>query len=175
MEPGTPLVVAAARYGSREDAVKDFHIVWGAKREGRFDHMSVAILSKDETGELEVERHNSTTRHAAWGGAVLGAALVLVAPPAGVAAVAAGGAALAGAGALVGRFHRALSGEQVAELGSVLRSGESGLLVVAVNRKGAEIEPLLANAQRARVIETTAGDLDAAFQGELEKAGRRSA
>lgn len=175
MDPKTPLILAGARYSSREDAVKDFHIVWGAKRDGQLKHLSVAVLSKGSTGELEVDRHNSTTRTGAWGGAVLGAALVLIAPPAGVAAMATGGMAMAGVGALVGRLWKAIDREEIDRVGDVLRGGESGLLTVAVNRRGADISPLLANAEASAVIETCAGDLDTAFDGALAKTQRESA
>jgi uncharacterized membrane protein len=175
VDPNTPLVIAGARYPNKRDAVTDFHIVWGARREGAFEHISVAVLSKDATGELEVERHNSTTKPMAWSGAVLGAALVVIAPPTGVAALVAGGGAMAGAGALVGHFWKAVDRERIDEVGELLRAGEAGLLVIAVNRKGTDITPLLVNAEGSVIIETVAGDLDAAFELALAKADRRSA
>ena len=63
MDPNTPLVLAAARYASRDDAVAAFNIVWGARHQGEFDHTDVAVLTKDATGELQVERHDSTAKH----------------------------------------------------------------------------------------------------------------
>ena len=170
MDPSTPLVLAAARYGSRDDAVEAFKIVWGARHQGEFDHMDVAVLTKDAAGDLQVERHDSTAKHFAWGGALLGAALVLVAPAAGIAAVAAGGAAGAGAGGIVGHFWHTISKEKVREVSDLLDSGESGLLIIAVNHKGTDIAPLLENAEKKTVIETKAGDLDAAFEDGLKKA-----
>lgn len=170
MDPNTPMVLAAARYASRDDAVKAFKIVWGARHQGEFDHTDVAVLTKDATGELQVERHDSTAKHFAWGGALLGAALVIVAPPVGIAAVATGGAALAGAGGIVGHFWHTISKEKLREVSELLHSGESGLLVIAVNHKGTDIAPLLENAEKKTVIETKAGDLDAAFEEGLQKA-----
>ena len=170
MDPSTPLVLAAARYGSRDDAVEAFKIVWGARHQGEFDHMDVAVLTKDAAGDLQVERHDSTAKHFAWGGALLGAALVLVAPAAGIAAVAAGGAAGAGAGGIVGHFWHTISKEKLREVSDLLDSGKSGLLIIAVNHKGTDIAPLLENAEKKTVIETKAGDLDAAFEDGLKKA-----
>jgi hypothetical protein len=94
MDANTPVTLAAARYSDRDGAVNDYHTVWGAKHEGEFDHMALAVLTKDANGNLQVERHDSTAKHLAWGGAILGAALTVVAPPVG-AAVLAGGAASA--------------------------------------------------------------------------------
>jgi uncharacterized membrane protein len=170
MDPSTPLVLAAARYGSRDDAVEAFKIVWGARHQGEFDHMDVAVLTKDAAGDLQVERHDSTAKHFAWGGALLGAALVIVAPVAGIAAVAAGGAAGAGAGGIVGHFWHTISKEKLREVSDLLDSGESGLLIIAVNHKGTDIAPLLENAESKTVIETQAGDLDAAFEDGVKKA-----
>jgi hypothetical protein len=131
--------------------------------------MTVAVLTKDEAGELQVDRHNSTARKMAWGGAILGAALVLVAPPTGLAAIAAGGGVGAGAGGIVGHFWRNIPKEKVREVGDLLNSGESGLLIVAVNQKGTDIKPLLTNAERSVVVDTKAGDLDKAFADAVKK------
>ena len=96
MDPNTPLILSSQQRATRaDDAVEAFKIVWGARRQGELDHMDVAVLTKDAAGELQVERHDSTAKHFARGGALVGAALVIVAPPVGIAAIAAGGAAVA--------------------------------------------------------------------------------
>jgi len=167
------MVLAGARYAKRTDALADFKDVWGAKHEGEFDHTAVAVLTKNEHGELQIERHNSTTKHMGWGGALLGAALVVVAPPVGVAALAAGtatGGALAGAGAWVGHFHHTIPKKDVAEVSELLDSGESGLIVAAVNRKGTDIEHLLSHAVATKIIETKAGDMEAEFEKGIKEA-----
>jgi hypothetical protein len=58
----------------------------------------------------------------------------------------------------------------VIEVSELLESGEAGLVVVAVNRKGSEVEPLLVNAEKLIVVEAVAGDLDAFMEKELAKA-----
>ena len=106
MNLSTPLILvilAGASYARRDDAVEAFNIARGARRQGGSGYMDVAVLTKDAAGELQAERHDSTARHYARGGAPLGDALVIVAP-AGIAAVAAGDAALAGAGGTAGHF-----------------------------------------------------------------------
>ena len=80
MDPSRPLVLAAARYASSNDAVRDYQIVWGARHGGAFGHMSVAVLAKDTRGLLRVGRHGSTAKDLALGGSVLSAALLIVAP-----------------------------------------------------------------------------------------------
>ena len=166
MDPNTPIVLAGAKFASRDDAEAAFKTVWGAKHEGEFDHMAVAFLTKDAQGQLQVERHDSTAKHFAWGGALLGAALCVVAPPVGVAVI----AGTAGAGAVVGHFWHTVPKEKVREISDLLESGESGLLVVAVNRKAVDIKPLLNGAEKVTVVETTAGDIDAQFEKAVAEA-----
>ena len=174
MDPSTPMVLAGATYASRDDAVEAFEIVWGARHQGEFDHMDVAVLAKDADGEMQVERHDSTAKRMAWGGALLGAALVVVAPPVGIAAVAAGGGALAGTGGIVGHFWHNIPKEKLGEVSELIQSGEAALVIVAVNHKGTDIAPLLENAEKKTVIDTTAGDLDAAFDDAIKKAQART-
>jgi len=170
MDPNTPMVLAGASYASRDDAVQAYKIVWGARHQGEFDQIDVAVLAKDANGELQVERHDSTAKHMAWGGALIGAALIIVAPPVGIAAVAVGAGAVAGVGGIVGHFWNNISKEKLGEVSELIHSGEAALLIVAVNHNGTDIAPLLENAKRRTVVQTTVGDLDAAFDSALKKA-----
>jgi uncharacterized membrane protein len=174
MDPNTPMTIAAAKYATREEAVEAFKTVWGARHQGEFDHMALAVLTKDAHGQLQVERHDSTTKHLAWGGGVLGAALVILVPPVGV-SVAAGGGALAGLGAWVGHFWHTIPKDDVHEMGDLLESGESGIVVVAVNRKGTDIQPLLMHPEKSKVVQTTAGDWEAVAAQAVEQAKREQA
>lgn len=174
MDPNTRLLLVGARYASRDDAVHDFERLWAARHQGKYDHVSVALLTKNAAGELQVERHDSTTKHAAWGGAVLGATLVLVAPPAGLAAVAAGGSAMAGVGGIVGHFWHNIPRVKVQAVSHLLHSGESGLLAVLANWQKSEVVPLLDRAQHVEVVETTVGRLDDAFDRAVQEAEQRA-
>jgi uncharacterized membrane protein len=161
MNADTPITLAAARYSSRDAAVADFDAVWEAHHEGEFDHTAVAVLTKDDSGKLQVERHDTTAKHLAW----VGAALTVVAPVAAVGVVAG-----AGTGALVGHFHHNIPKKDVEAIGELLESGQSGLIVVAVNKVGTDVEPLLAGADKTKVVQTTWGDLDAEIENEIAKA-----
>jgi uncharacterized membrane protein len=161
MKADTPITLAAASYSDRDSALYDFDDVMAAHREGELDHTAVAVLTKDADGELQVERHDTTAKHLAWAGA----ALVVVAPAVGAGLVASAGAG-AGAGALVGHFHHNIPKKDVQAIGALLKSGQSGLIVVAVNRYGEDVEAMLKHAEKTVVTNTTWGDLDA----EIEKA-----
>ena len=90
MDPIRPLVVAGADYANSDDAAQDYQIAWAARHGGAFDHMSIALLTRDARGELQVERHNSAGKDLAWAGVVLRAALLVVVPAVRMATVAAG-------------------------------------------------------------------------------------
>ena len=167
MDSNTPITLAAARYADRDSAVEDFHSVWDAKKSGDYDHIAVTVLTKDEDGNLRMDRHDSTTKHLLWGGTIALGALAVLVPPLGVAASAGTGAGL---GAIVGHFHHNIPKDDIREAGELLASGESGLIVVAVNERGSDITPLLSNAQKTKVLSTTWGDLDAEIDKEIAAA-----
>ena len=185
MKADTPIVLAVATYNDRPGAEKDYHAVMSAKTEGEFDHIAAAVLTKDADGQLEMERHDSTAKHGAWGGALLGGALLVAAPIAapiaiGASAVGVGAAAgvgggasaagLAGAGGIAGHFWRNIPKAKIGEMGDLLESGESGLLVVAVNKQGSDIKPLLGNAVKTIVDDTTKADLESVYDDAIAKA-----
>ncbi len=159
MKADTPITLAAAKYPDRQLAVEDFERVWSARGNGEFDHTAVAVVSKDSDGKLDIDRHDSTTKHLAWAGA----GLAVLAPGVGVAVG-------AGAGAIVGHFHHNIPKDQVREAGDLLKSGAAGLIIVAVNKQGTDIEPLLPNAEKTSVIQTDAGNLQAEIDQELANA-----
>ena len=182
MNQDTPIVLAVATYASRGEADEDYDAVRHAKREGDFDHLAVAIVTKGADGHLDVDRHDSTAKHGAWGGALTGAAILVAAPVAAVGAgavgvgtaVGVGGGAsvagLAGAGGLAGHFWRNIPKEKTREMGDLLDAGESGLIVVAVDKKGTDVEPLLSRATNKIIDDTTKGDLDAIYDGAISQA-----
>jgi len=116
-------------------------------------------VTKDADGKLDIDRHDSTTKHLAWAGA----GLAVVAPGVGLAAG-------AGAGAIVGHFHHNIPKDKVREAGDLLESGSSGLIVVAVNKQGTDVEALLPNATKTSITQTTAGNLQTEIDKELAEA-----
>ena len=49
--------------------------------------------------------------------------------------------------------------------------GDSGLVIVAVNPRGSDLEGLLSGAQKVVIDATTKGDLEAAYDDAAKKAG----
>jgi uncharacterized membrane protein len=158
MDVNAPIALIGAGYRDRDGAEHDFTSVWAARHDGDFHHTSVAVLTKDRDGRLHVERHNSTAKHLQWGGALLGAALVVLAPAAGIEILAAVGSS--GAGAMVSHFRQHADPEGLAAIASVLEVGASGLVAVVVNRRGQVMTPLLSHAVGRSSVDMPWGDLE---------------
>lgn len=167
-----PSTIAVGTYADRDAAVADYEAIRHAKTDGRFDHLAVAVVTKGADGKLTVDRHDSSAKHLAWGGAIVGAALTVIAPPAGIAVLSGGAASIAvlsGAGGIIGHLHRNIPKDKVAEMEALLESGQAGLVIVAVNPKGSDIGALLANAQKKVVTDAVPQGKDAEDDA-LEKA-----
>lgn len=171
-----PVVLAVATYPTKDAALQDFHAVRGVKHERELDHVAAAVLTKTADGKLEMDRHDSTAKHLAWGGALLGGALAVVAAPVGVVylgTMAATGGALAGAGAIVGHFWHNIPKDDLRKMTNVLEAGEAALVVVAVDHTGEDISALLNNATEKHVQASTRADFEADFNkavGEFQAA-----
>ena len=158
MDVKAPIALIGAGYRSRDGAVDDFTSVWAARHDGDFHHTSVAVLTKDGDGRLQVERHNSTAKHLEWGGALLGAALVVLAPATGIEFLARVG--WSGAGAMVGHFRFHADPEDLAAITTVLEVGTYALVVVVVNRRGQAMTSLLSHAAGRASVDMPWSDLE---------------
>ncbi|MGB7820103.1 MAG: hypothetical protein WBL35_15395 [Ornithinibacter sp.] len=164
-----PTTVAVATYPNEATATMDYDSIRGVKHAGQLDHLAIAFVERDAKGKLKIDRHDSTAKHLAWGGGVLGGALMVISAPLGVVflgplAVTAG--AWAAAGGLVGHFWDNIPKDEVRRMTDLLETGEFGLVVVAVNPKGADIGALLSNATEKTVVDGVTdvdGALDEAF------------
>jgi uncharacterized membrane protein len=165
-----PVTIAVATYCDRDGAEQDFDAVWGIKHEGQLDHVAVALVTKHEDGKLHVDRHNTSAKHLAWGGGILGAAATVISAPLGIVflgPLAASTAVWAGVGGLVGHFWENVPKDELARMSDVLEAGEYGLVIVAVNPKGVDVGALLANARSKSVSDgqvDTEGAIDRAFE-----------
>lgn len=164
-----PTTVAVATYSNKASAEQDYEVVRGAKHAGQIDHLAIAFVERDADGKLRIDRHDSTAKHMAWGGAVLGGALAVVSAPLGIVflgPLAASSGTWAAAGGLAGHFWNNIPKDEVRKMSDLLEAGEFGLVVVAVNPKGVDIEALLANATEKTVVDGVTdvdGALDEAF------------
>ena len=78
-----PTIVLVATYPSVADAEMDYKAVMALHKEGDLGHVSAGVLTKDEKGKVKVHRHDTTAKHLAWGGLVVGGLLGAIFPPLG--------------------------------------------------------------------------------------------
>ena len=162
-----PTLLVVATYASDVDAQTDYEALLASHKEGALGHLAVGIVDRDVDGTVHLHRHDTTAKHLAWGGAALGAALVVLVPPVGVsmlgaAAVTSGG--LAGAGALVGHYWHNIPKAELRELGDMLDGTEAGLVAIAVDKQEAEIDKTLAKAEKKVFKKLEKGELEAAYE-----------
>jgi hypothetical protein len=165
-----PATVAVATYADKANAELDYNAVLVVKSAGQLDHIAVAVVEKDADGNLQLDRHDSTAKHLAWGGGILGAAATVVFAPLGIVflgQLVANTAVLAGAGGLVGHFWHNIPKDEVRKMSDLLEAGDVGLIIVAVNPQGTDVGALLGRAESKHVVDgvmDTDGALASAFE-----------
>ena len=111
-----------SEFVARDDyeVVKDLHLAGAV---GTYD---AAVITKDDSGKVHVNKDETSTRHGAWGGIAVGAVVGLLFPPSII-----GSAAIAGAvGGVGGHLWKGMSRSDVKEFGELIDAGEACLLVV---------------------------------------------
>ena len=179
-----PMVVLVATYSGVEGAESDYKAVMGLHKEGDLGHVAAAIVTKDADGKLKIHRHDTTAKHLAWGGAIIGALLAVIAPPLGlvvmtgsiVGGIAAGavgeGGVMAGIGGVIGHYWHNIPKEDLRELGDALEAGEASLVVVAVDKKEAEVEAIIEKADKKVVKKVANGDVEGAYNEAVKAADK---
>jgi uncharacterized membrane protein len=151
---GTYPSEAAAR--DDYDVVKDLH---SAGAVGTYD---AAVVTKDDSGKVHVNKDEMATRHGAWGGAAVGAVVGILFPPAVI------GTAVVGAavGGVSGHLWRGMSRADVKEFGELIDAGQAALVVVGQSTLQDAIDKagLKAEKRVAKQLDVSAKDVDAAVQ-----------
>jgi uncharacterized membrane protein len=151
---GTYPSEAAAR--ADYEVVKDLHTVDVV---GTYD---AAVVTKDESGKVHVNKDEMATRHGGWGGAAAGAVIGILFPPAIIGTAIIGGAI----GGVSGHLWRGISRSDVKELGELIDAGEAALLVVGAStlEQALEKAELKAEKQVTKQLDVSPGDVDAAVK-----------
>jgi hypothetical protein len=158
MNVNAPISIVVASYSDRDDAASDSSTVWSARADGDFHHTSVALLSRDLDDELQVLLSDSTAKYLHWGGALMGGPVFVLAPAAGAKLLSASG--FAGAGAIIGHIRGNADPVALAAAADLLRASPTSLVVVAVNRRAADMVVLLARATVTSTVDMLWGDLE---------------
>jgi uncharacterized membrane protein len=151
---GTYASEAAAR--ADYEVVKDLH---AAEAVGTYD---AAVITKDPSGKVHVNKDEMATRHGGWGGAAAGAVVGILFPPALIGSALVGGAI----GAASGHIWRGISRSDVKELGELIDAGEAALLVVGASNLEAAVDKAALKAEKhvAKQLHVSTREVDDALK-----------
>jgi uncharacterized membrane protein len=145
-------------YASEADARDDYAIVKDLHQGGAVGTYDAAVVTKDDSGKVHVNKDETTTRHGAWGGAGVGALVGILFPPSII------GSALVGAaiGGVSGHLWKGMSRADVKEFGDAIDAGEAALVIVGETTIGAllEKEQLKAKKRVAKELELDKSKID---------------
>jgi len=138
------------------DIVKDLH---AAGAVGTYD---AAVVTKDDDGNVHVNKDEMTTRHGAWGGAAVGALIGILFPPSII------GTAIVGAavGGVSGHLWRGMSRADVRELGDIIDDGQAALVIVGESKVAEAVDKAGLKAEKhvAKELDVKSKDIDKAVR-----------
>jgi uncharacterized membrane protein len=166
MAKAESVFIYVGTYPDEAQARDDYQVVKGLHSAGAVGTYDAALVTKDD-GKVHVNKDEMATRHGAWGGAAVGAAIGILFPPSIIGTTIAG-AAVGGVG---GHLWRGMSRADVKEIGEIIDDGQAALVVVGESRVEQALDKaaLRAEKQVARELGVNPKDID---QAVLEAAGQ---
>jgi uncharacterized membrane protein len=155
-------------YPDEAQARNDYQIIKNLHSAGAVGTYDAAVLTKDD-GHVHVNKDEMATRHGAWGGAAVGAAIGILFPPA-VIGTALVGAAVGGVG---GHLWRGMSRADVKELGEVIDDGQAALVVVGESQLQHALDKAALRAEKhvAPQLNVNPKDIDQAVRDSAAQMG----
>ena len=149
-------------YPDEASAQDDYSVIKDLHAGGAVGTYDAAVVTKDVSGKVHVNKDEMATRHGGWGGVAVGALVGVLFPPSIIGAAAVGGAV----GAVGGHLWRGMSRADVKELGEVIDAGQAALVVVGESTIEAAIEKAGLKAEKhvAKDLDVKPKDLDKAIQ-----------
>ena len=149
-------------YPSEAAARDDYGVVKDLHAAGAVGTYDAAVVTKDDSGKVHVNKDEMATRHGAWGGAAVGAVVGILFPPSII------GTALVGAaaGGVGGHLWRGMSRSDVKELGDVIDVGQAALVIVGESKVEQAVEKAGLKAEKhvAKELDVSPKDVDKAVQ-----------
>ena len=149
-------------YENEAAARADYEVVEDLHAAGAVGTYDAAVVTKDESGKVHVNKDEMATRHGGWGGAAAGAVIGILFPPSIIGAALVGGAV----GGIGGHLWRGMSRADVKELGDTIDSGQAALLIIGESTLQAALEKagLKSEKQVAKELNVSSKDLDKAVR-----------
>jgi uncharacterized membrane protein len=149
-------------YPDKAQARDDYQVVKDLHSAGAVGSYDAALVTKDDRGNVHVNKDEMATRHGAWGGAAAGAVIGILFPPSVI------GTALVGAavGGISGHLWRGMSRSDVKEFGDIIDAGQAALVVVGESKLQQALDKAALKAEKhvAKELDVSPKDLDRAIQ-----------
>jgi uncharacterized membrane protein len=125
-EQDQKMVIFVATYDDKAKADQDYKSLLDLHKEGWLGTYDVGVVAKSDKGKLDIVRHSDSTGKGARDGAVIGAVLGLLFPPAIVASTVAGGLI----GTAVGHSLNDIPRHDLKEIGDMIENGQCAMVVL---------------------------------------------
>lgn len=149
---GTSLFVFISSYGSPDDARADYLEVKQLHRDGLIHAYDAAVITKDSDGKVHISRHEKPAEYGGWAGLLIGGLVGLFFPPYLLWDAAIG----TGAGALIGHLWKGLPRSDMKQIGEMLGTGTSALVVVGKSTLLEDLKKVIKRAHRHFEAQLTA-------------------
>ncbi|HEY5397748.1 MAG TPA: DUF1269 domain-containing protein [Trebonia sp.] len=156
------IFILAATYSNEAAAREDYQVVKDLHAGGLVGSYDAAVVTKDANGKVHENKDETSTRHGAWWGVAVGAAVGVVFAPTVIGAAAVGGAV----GAFAGHLAKGMPRSTAKELGDFIEPGQAGLLIVGETKIQEAIQKALTKAEKrlAHELNVDPKDVDKTLQ-----------
>ena len=154
--------IFVATYPNEAAAREDYQVVKELHARGLVGAYDAAVVTKDANGKVHENKDETATRHGAWWGVAVGAAVGVIFAPTVIGAAAVGGVI----GAVTGHLAKGMPRSTAKELGDFIEPGQAGLLVVGESKVEAAIQKAVTRAEKriAHQLNVDPKDVDKTLQ-----------
>ena len=160
--------IFVATYPDEAAAREDYQVVKELHARGLVGAYDAAVVTKDAKGKVHENKDETATRHGAWWGVAVGAAVGVIFAPTVIGAAAVGGVI----GAVTGHLAKGMSRSTAKELGDFIEPGQAGLLVVGESKVEEAIQKAVTRAEKriAHQLNVDPKDVDKMLQEAVDEA-----
>ena len=126
-------------YETIAQAEQDYDAIKALHDSGQLGSYDAAVLSKDNNGEINVNKDEKPVKHGGWIGLAAGAGAAILFPPLAVGVIGAS-AAGAGLGAWFGHLAHGMSRSDAKEMANQLQPGQAALIVIGIDEESTKVE-----------------------------------
>jgi uncharacterized membrane protein len=154
--------IFVATYPDEAAAREDYQVVKELHARGLVGAYDAAVVTKDAKGKVHENKDETATRHGAWWGVAVGAAIGAIFAPTVIGAAAVGGVI----GAVTGHIAKGMPRSTAKELGDFIEPGQAALLIVGESKVEAAIQKAVTRAEKriAHQLNVDPKDVDKTLQ-----------